>query len=278
MMDLLVKDSLELEPYNGTIELSGSMGAFENEWYNFTISAQDEEGGLTFWTNSTMTNIQVDPETGDVSLLPNTDDIGTVEFYIIATDDSGAFDSVRIVLEVVNVNDPPLTPIIRSDSGSFVFAEGDMVKLTCIWDDPDIGVDPEEYDEMEIVWSSDIDGNLGVIYELETNELSIGNHTITSTLTDKGGLSSSASVHVLIFKDPGNPEPNEIDPNATGGEVKTEKEGAPIGLIVVIIIVGLILLAGVVVLVMMIMRKKDTSEEVEPVPEGTPQPVLQDDT
>jgi hypothetical protein len=270
-IDFFVQGGTALEPENGSIELSGNLGAFENEWYNFTISAQDEEGGITFSTNSTMTNIHVDPDTGDISFLPGTDDIGTIEFYIVVTDPEGVSDSVKIVMEISNVNDPPTIPIIMSDTGVFVFSDDEMVKLTAIFTDPDVGVDPQE--EISTGWSSDIDGNLGHSDELITSDLSLGNHTITVTITDREGLSSSASVLVLIMERPEGPEPREVDPNATGGEVKTEKEGAPVVLIIFIVIIGLILIAGVIVLVMMTMKKKDAPEEKEEVLEEKEEPI-----
>jgi len=269
--DLLTIEGKEIEPYNGTIELTGTLGAFEGEWYNFTMSALDEDGeeDLKFSTNTTLQNLHIDPSTGEVSFMPGQDLVGILEFYIITNDVDGASDSVKIILEVSNVNDAPEVLSIIREGGFLVYQKGHYVNLTCDFYDKDHDRNPPQ--TIEFLWESDKDGPIGTNQGLTTNGLSMGNHTITITITDSGGLSSSLSILISIIDPPSMPEPNDPDPNATGGEVKTEKEGAPVGLIIFIIIVGIIVLAGIAVLVLTTMKKKDIPEQKEEVPEETPE-------
>jgi hypothetical protein len=62
--------------------------------------------------------------------------------------------------------------------------------------------DPEDgtLDDGGLVWSSNVDGELGVGPELQTHTLSPGEHEITLTVVDSQGVSGSSTV--LIFVDP----------------------------------------------------------------------------
>jgi uncharacterized protein YjiK len=51
-----------------------------------------------------------------------------------------------------------------------------------------------------IVWTSSRDGTLGTGGTLSLSSLSLGQHTITATVTDSGGLSASASATITIFE------------------------------------------------------------------------------
>ncbi|MGA1793604.1 MAG: hypothetical protein ACMUHM_06605 [Thermoplasmatota archaeon] len=271
VLDFFVKEGKALAPDNGTILLEGESGAKEGQWFNFSMSAVDEDennvpdGVLTFYTNSTLENLEVDPALGEVSFLPAAKDIGTVSFFIIVKDEEGAADSVRISLEVLNRNDPPVILNIDSETSSFVFDEGDYVNLTCEVDDPDMSLDIGE--ELSISWVSNIDGEIGTDLVLSRNDLSVGSHTVEVTVTDGEGLTSSESITVIIAEVKDIPEPG--DPNGTAPEKKVEKEGAPVGIIIVIILVVIALLAGAGLLALTFLRKKE--EKVEPPVESPPE-------
>jgi hypothetical protein len=49
-------------------------------------------------------------------------------------------------------------------------------------------------------WASDRDGELGQGSTLWALSLSPGEHTITLTVTDKGGLKAQASVHIVVLR------------------------------------------------------------------------------
>ncbi|MGA1848025.1 MAG: hypothetical protein ACMUHB_01670 [Thermoplasmatota archaeon] len=260
-----------LIPEGGSIWLRGEQGAVEDEMFLFTVNAVDEdrdEADLNILTNSTLENLQVDPETGEVAFLPANENVGTVVFFMMVEDSEKATDSLKIMLEVTNSNDEPENVIVGSETGAFSFSAGTFVNLSCGFTDPDLMVDPSE--EHTISWVSDIDGNIGEGPVLSRDDLSAGNHTIEVTVTDSGGLSGSTSFMLIIFSPPEAPEgPVDPDPNGTGGEREVEREGAPVILIVLIMIAVLFLAAGAVVLLLVIL-KKDKVPEVPPPMELTP--------
>ena len=59
------------------------------------------------------------------------------------------------------------------------------------WETPDLP-------DTAFAWASDIDGPLGDGPWLTTQSLSAGEHLLTLTVTDDAGLSTSASVQVLV--------------------------------------------------------------------------------
>ena len=49
-----------------------------------------------------------------------------------------------------------------------------------------------------VVWTSDLDGELGTGARLEVSDLSFGTHTLTATVTDSGGLGALDTVQVQV--------------------------------------------------------------------------------
>jgi hypothetical protein len=59
-------------------------------------------------------------------------------------------------------------------------------------------------------WSSDVDGDLGVGPWLVTSDLPVGQHTVSVTVTDRAGLSSTARVRVVVTNTPAPCAPVEL--------------------------------------------------------------------
>jgi hypothetical protein len=262
--EFFIQGGKAIPPDNGTLELTGTSGAMEDEWFNFTMSAVDDdmdiiEEELMFTSNSTLTYFNIEPTTGDVSFYPLNENVGMVEIFITVTDNEGASNTVKILLEVININDQPVYPDIILEEERHVYYVGEYVNLTCEYFDEDLLVDPTE--TVTVTWTSSLDGALGTGDTLSINSLSKGDHYITATVTDAGGLSTNEEVFIMITEPSDIPEPSDPDPNATTGEKKVEKEGAPIGLIIFIIIIALALLAGVVVLFLLVFKRSEGGSE-----------------
>ena len=90
-------------------------------------------------------------------------------------------------------NQPPTASITAPTEGT-EFVEGTPIAFQGLAADPEDG--PLTGDAL--VWTSDRDGQIGVGTSFTTT-LSAGDHTITLTATDSGGLSGTASVHIHGF-------------------------------------------------------------------------------
>jgi hypothetical protein len=89
-------------------------------------------------------------------------------------------------------NSPPGVSILTPNNGS-TFTAGATVSFTAT------ATDPEDGDlGMTAEWLSSIDGPLGTGPSLITTSLAPGNHEITLTATDLGGLSATAIIQVTI--------------------------------------------------------------------------------
>jgi hypothetical protein len=109
------------------------------------------------------------------------------------TDAGGLQGSAQIAL---TVNGPPTVGISSPPDGTTVNA-GDAVTLT------GTASDIEDGDlSASIVWTSDLDGAIDTGASVGTSALSAGNHTLTATVTDGGGLQGSAQIGLTVNAGP----------------------------------------------------------------------------
>ena len=101
----------------------GEITGYEDQWLNFSLNATDDDlihgDRLKFSTNITTeiegltqgVNYEFNEESGEISILPDNDMVGSywLEFEVNDFDDKS--DSKTVNLVVNNVNDPPL-PLI----------------------------------------------------------------------------------------------------------------------------------------------------------------------
>lgn len=117
--------------------------------------------------------------------------------------DVGTLDSWTLTINgipVGSVNQAPTVTITSPKDGS-IFNEGYPITFE------GTAQDPEEGDmSPSIVWTSSIDGSIGEGSSIGRN-LSTGVHTITSTVTDSGGKSSSDYIKVTIGSSADNSPP-----------------------------------------------------------------------
>ncbi|MFW3145299.1 MAG: winged helix-turn-helix transcriptional regulator [Thermoplasmatota archaeon] len=209
---------------NGVIEFTGENGALEDEWFNFTLLADDEDiniglpDSLSYILKSDNERIIIDPYSGIVSFHPGQEDVGLHHFRLNVVDSYGSsYDQgINVTLEVGNVNDPPEITKVISSTGNFVFTQGYELFLIATANDMDLNFDEEE--ELTFSWISDLDGEIGSGPVLCVSNLSVGFHNITLTVTDKAGTSISYTLRIEITAQHSPYRPDD-DENVTGLQI-----------------------------------------------------------
>jgi hypothetical protein len=136
----------------------------QDNWLNFTLIVDDPDmktaNGeiLEFWTNATDEKFKLDSKTGNVSYLPDEDDIGNFYARTYVRDYEGAEDFLDIIIIVKNTQDPAEiigimvnNTIIKSVNGKvelkgeFGALQDQYLNFTVIADDSDLKVDFKEF-------------------------------------------------------------------------------------------------------------------------------------
>ncbi len=141
---------------------SGEDSAYEDYWFNFSISASDadiefgDSDYLIFETNSS--KISITPDTEDplkatASLLGTNNDVGSIFVQIYVNDSYDYFDTVDLEIQIKNTNDDPWFESITHEGktipvkgrlikflGSKAGYEDDWFNLTVIGKDPDLEI------------------------------------------------------------------------------------------------------------------------------------------
>jgi hypothetical protein len=103
-------------------------------------------------------------------------------------------------------NNPPIVRIVTPKSGGFV-KFGEKIVFNC----EAIDLEDEEISEKELIWKSDLNGQIGEGRTFSYETLSAGSHIITLTAKDSEGKESKHSIFIKVEMQ--NPTgPNE-DPN-----------------------------------------------------------------
>jgi len=102
-------------------------------------------------------------------------------------------------MEIVNciVLNLPEAKII-SPANNAVFSEGEPIYFEGEWIDLEDGY----LNGSALLWNSSLNGLLGYGNLMNTNELSLGNHTIKLIATDTSGVSDIKNVNISIAKTP----------------------------------------------------------------------------
>jgi len=117
---------------------------------------------------------------------------------------------VNFTMEIEEkINNPPIANI-SSPTNNANFIHGISITLEGTASDPEDGNLPEN----SLVWSSSIDGDLGIGTSLTINELTVGTHTITLTATDSDGKTGSEHIVITISI----PPPASPSATATPGD------------------------------------------------------------
>ena len=157
---------------------------------SFTGTASDtHDGDLTAslaWTSSIGGSIGAGGSFSTATLAN-----GTHTITASVTDSGGLTGQAQITVHVVPNTPPGVT--ITAPTGGDSFQEGETVSFA------GSSNDAEDGDlSASLAWSSNIDGSIGTGAGFSTSALSEGNHTITASVTDSGGMPGQAQVAITI--------------------------------------------------------------------------------
>jgi hypothetical protein len=154
----------------------------------------DIEGDLWFLS----TNVSwLDPNGTNLTFLPTNDDVGTHEVQVMVKDLANADDRVNIILDIENVNDPPVAIIYKPMEGFEAYTDAPVVLNAS----PSFDIDEIHGDVITYVWRSNLtSGDLGIDEVLKAN-LTAGDHKITLMVSDVDGATDFAEVNITIWGD-----------------------------------------------------------------------------
>ncbi len=173
-----------------------TVDALEGQEVRYTITAEDPDlphgDALTYYASSFDVFVQVSPTSGLLTFPTEKGFVKDVRIFVRVTDTLGASDEATLTVRVGNVNDPPT----MSDPGRQTHEQGDQVSLRLSVEDPDLELElpePEAHVFTSIgpTWlAADEEGWVNLTVEQHM----VGEHLVTYTVTDSGGLDATVSV------------------------------------------------------------------------------------
>lgn len=115
---------------------------------------------------------------------------GEHRIELVAKDEYGKAGKAFVRVKVKN--DPPRVDI-RSPGDGRYFSTSEEVRFEVDARDPEASLE-----EDDIVWRSNKDGTIGRGYVVRTDRLSVGEHKVSVTVSDRHGASTTKEVRVLI--------------------------------------------------------------------------------
>ncbi|RJS84068.1 hypothetical protein CW713_03185 [Methanophagales archaeon] len=159
--------SLEVESFNFTVEQRTTDYLTTIHYYNVSI------------TQNTTAILPINLTTTNYTMLVDTDGDGE-------TDETKDLDSIEI-------NYAPTATIVSPENGS-IYNESETIEFNGTGTDPEDGV----LANSSLLWTSDIDGVIGVGNRFSTTNLSVGTHTVTLMVNDSGGLTDIQSITLTV--------------------------------------------------------------------------------
>jgi hypothetical protein len=173
----------------------GPLEAREDELFSYNFTVIDPDGGETvLWTlvggKGTMF---LGKQNGRLTWVPTTEEVGTHDISVIATDKRGASFQRNVTLVVLNVNDPPeLSAPSRAR-----LTEGERFQFALTFSDPDFGVDPDEAVAFTVEPALFAITPNGTVDFTPTND-DVGTHWLNVTITDAAGGSMTVPWEVDV--------------------------------------------------------------------------------
>ncbi len=173
-----------------------SAEAVQDEEFQLQLTAEDPDvpygDSLTFSAASPSLSFEFEPGSGYLWFTPGNTDIGTHVLTVSVVDSSGARDEGTMEIIVANVNDrPEISPPTTT-----AYQQGEAVSVRLVVVDIDLGLDLDEPEALTITadgpaWlAPDADGWVN----FTADQSMVGEHLVTYTVTDSGGLSDSVDV------------------------------------------------------------------------------------
>jgi len=132
----------------------------------------------------------------NLMISPKNANVGVHHMLVTVHDIGGLYDSIDVVIDVANVNDPPMAFISGPGNGFQGFTGVPVEFNGSRSTDPDMPFG----DVLNYQWSSSVQGDLGSDPVL-VKTLKAGQHIITLNVTDKAGIRSTARVNITIYGD-----------------------------------------------------------------------------
>jgi extracellular elastinolytic metalloproteinase len=166
-----------------------------NQSVMFTGSAIDASDGdisaNLVWTSSLQGAIGTGGAFARADLV-----VGTHVITASVTDSGALTGSATITLVVQIPNTPPAVTISSPPNGTTVLVGSSVTFTGSAIDSPDGNI------SANLVWTSNIQGQVGTGASFSTTALGVGAHAITAAVTDSGGLPGSAAVVVTVQPPP----------------------------------------------------------------------------
>ena len=173
-------------PANNTSVVQGTSVAFAG------TGSDPEDGVLSgaslVWTSSIGGQIG----TG-TSFSTSTLAVGTHTITLTATDSKGATGAATITVIVTAPNQPP-TAAITAPANNTSVVQGASVAFAGTGTDPEDGT----LTGASLVWTSNLNGQIGTGTSFSTTTLSVGTHTITLIATDSKGATGTATLTITV--------------------------------------------------------------------------------
>jgi len=189
---------------------------------------------LIFGTNTTDPAFHINSSTGEISFHPFQKHVGFFYVNITIQDIYGGITVQDLNINVININDKPLTPIARLNSSYYL-------TVYCITDE----VLDEDGDELIYQWDFGDGSKSATGLEVVYTYTKAGNYTITLTVNDGNEGMAASSMRVTV-----NAPPEEKKP---AGEKDSEKVLKIFGMdsliffmiLIIIVIIIIVAIAGV---------------------------------
>ena len=183
-----------------------SMQAMQDEAAVYQTRAEDPDvpfgDMLMFSASSTDIDVQAEPATGRVTFTPRNAQVPEFTIVLRVQDSAGAMDLAFLVVSVSNVNDPPRFTM----ETSITALQGTPMHLRLRVEDPDLGlaITPPERLVLEGTGPSWLLPTADGWVNVTPDQSMVGEHDVTYTVTDVGGISAIITVRwtVLNVNDP----------------------------------------------------------------------------